>query len=88
MPNYYDLWWNGYTIHMEVGEGGGGSYDTKVDFIWNIWKIPVPKKIWDKKNEIVELITEAFSVCSGWCEPRFLGSISVIIRCEPEMMQG
>ena len=87
MPHFYDLWWNGYTIRMEVVETGDGNYDTKVNIIWNIWRIPIPKEIWDKRDEIMGLITEAFSVYSGWCKPKFLGSIEVSIKCEPEKME-
>ena len=88
MPYFYDLWWNGYTIRMEVVETGDGNYSTKVNIIWNIWRISIPKEIWDKKDEIIGLITEAFSVYSGWCEPKFLGSINVSIKFEPEMMEA
>ena len=84
MPNFFDLWWNGYTIRMEVVETGNGNYNTKVNIIWNIWRIPIHKKIWNKRDEIMALINEAFSVYSGWCEPKFLGSINVSIKCEPE----
>lgn len=88
MPHFYDLWWNGYTIRMEVVETGDGNYNTKVNIIWNILRIPIPKGIWNKRDEIIDLITEAFSVYSGWCKPKFIGSITVSIKCEPEIMEG
>lgn len=43
MPYYYDLWWNGYTIRMEIGEGGSGNYDVGVNIVWFIHRVPIPE---------------------------------------------
>ena len=87
MPQFYDLWWNGNIIRMEVVEVSSGKYSIGVDIVWNIVRIPIPERIWERRNEVLELIKEAFSVYSGWCKPLYLKSISVNINCEPEMIK-
>jgi len=86
MPEYSDLWWEGHTIRLEIWEGGQGNYDTGVDIIWNILRIPIPQEIWDEREVIVEMIKEAFFVYSDWCPPEFLKSITVNIKCKPEII--
>lgn len=39
-----------------------------------------------QKNEIMQLIEEAFKVSSDWCKKQFLNSITVKIECEPEIL--
>lgn len=85
MPNYYDLWWNGHTIRMEIGDGGNGNYNVGVDLVWFIHKIPIPKEIWQYKEEIMNMITDAFSVNEGWCRKECLKSITVKVMCEAEI---
>ena len=87
MPYFYDLWWDGYTIRMEVSEAGNGNYETGVNIIWNIWKIPICENLWQRKDEIINIIVDAFSVFSGWCNPKRLNSIAVDIKCEPEIVK-
>lgn len=77
MPDYYDLWWNGHTIRMEIVEAGIGNYDVGVDMVWFINKVPIPKEIWQYKEEVMNMITEAFSVNMGWCRKECLKSITV-----------
>lgn len=84
MPEFYDLWWKGNVIRIEAVRGGEGSYETGVDIIWFINRVPVPEKIWESKDEIMEMIKEAFAVNSDWCKKQFLKSITVKIECEPE----
>lgn len=84
MPNFYDLWWNGNIIRIEAECGGKGNYDTGVDIIWFINRIPIPKKMWKSKEEIMKLIEEAFEVNSDWCKKQFLKSITVKFECEPQ----
>lgn len=84
MPYFYDLWWNGYVIRMETKRGGKGNYDTGVDIIWIIKRIPIPRDIWEYRNDIIIMINEAFSVNQDRCPTEYLKSISVRIDCEPE----
>ena len=85
MPYFYDFWWNGHIIRMEISEGGNGNYETGVDIIWIIEKLPIPKEIWEYKKEVMGMIEEAFSVNSSGCKKQFLKSISVRFDCEPEV---
>ena len=85
MPYFYDLWWNGYTIRMEMYEGGSGNYDIGVNIVWFIHRIPIPEEIWDHRDEIVQMIKDGFSVNEGWCRKEKLISIDVKIMCEPEI---
>ncbi|MBP3339274.1 MAG: hypothetical protein J6L69_07710 [Lachnospiraceae bacterium] len=88
MPYFYDFWWNGNTIRMEISEGGSGNYETGVDIIWIIEKLPIPQKVWKNRDEIMKMIEEAFSVDSSGCKKQFLKSISVRFDCEPEMEEN
>lgn len=87
MPNYYDLWWNGHTIRMEIGDGGNGNYNVGVDLVWFIHKISIPKEIWQYKGEIMNMITDAFSVNEGWCRKECLKSIAVKVMCKAEIAE-
>ncbi|MBQ6035629.1 hypothetical protein [Ruminococcus sp.] len=87
MPFFHDFWWNGNVIRMETVCGGKGNYKTGVDIVWYINKIPVPKKIWNFKDEIVDMIKEAFKVNSDWCMKECLKSITVNIQCEPTISE-
>lgn len=49
VPYFYDLWWKGNIIRIEAECGGKGDYETGVDIIWFINRVPIPAKIWDKK---------------------------------------
>ena len=77
MPYFYDFWWNGNTIRMEISRTSKGDRDVGVDVIWNILKVHIPYEIFDKKQDIVKMIKEAFSINPGWCKPKFLKSITV-----------
>ena len=85
MPYFYDLWWKGNVIRIEAECGGKGNYETGVDIIWFINRVPIPEKIWESKDKIMEMIEEAFEVNSDWCKKQFLKSITVKIDCEPEL---
>ncbi len=87
IPEYHDLWWNGHIVRMETLEAGNGNYDTGVNIIWIIKKIPIPRSIWIYKDDVLQMINEAFSVDLDWCRAEHLKSISVKIECEPEMVE-
>ena len=77
MPYFYDFWWNGNTIRMEISRTSKGDRDVGVDVIWNILKIHIPNELMDKKQDIVKMIKDAFSVNQGWCKSKFLKSVTV-----------
>ncbi|WP_019679467.1 hypothetical protein [Ruminococcus flavefaciens] len=83
MPYFHDLWWNGTVIRLETLCGGSGNYETGVDMVWFIQKIPVPKELWRYRDEIRDIINEAFSINSGWCNKKHLRSVKVVFECEP-----
>lgn len=87
MPYFYDLWWNGYTIRMEISDTSMGNYNVGVDVIWNILKIHIPSELFDRKEDIVRMIKDAFSINPSWCKPEFLKSITVNIECEAETVK-
>lgn len=87
MPYFYDLWWKGNVVRIEAERGGKGNYEMGIDIIWFINRVPIPEKIWESKDEIMEMIEEAFGINSSWCEEKDLKSITVKIECEPEIMR-
>ena len=87
MPYFHDLWWNGTVIRMETLCSGSGNYETGVDMIWILKKIPVPKELLESKDEITGMINEAFSLNSGWCNKKYLKSVTVKIECEPTISE-
>lgn len=86
VPEFYDLWWNGTTIRIETEPYGyEGNREVGYDIIWKIYRIPIPKLLWDKKDEIIKMIYEAFSVNPRFSKAiEFVKSITVNILCEPE----
>ncbi|MCM1167190.1 MAG: hypothetical protein NC299_15985 [Lachnospiraceae bacterium] len=88
MPNYYDLWWNGHTIKIEINCVGDGNYSVGVDITWLINRISIPKEIWKYREEAMKLIIEAFSVNEGWCIKECLKSITVKVMCKSEIMRA
>ena len=87
MPYFYDLWWNNHVIRIEGEEGGKGNIEVGVDIVWFINRVPIPKDIWNYKDEVMKIIEEAFLVNQSWCKSKFLKSITVKIECAPEMKE-
>ena len=87
MPHFYDLWWKDHVIRIEAECGGKGNYKVGVDIVWFVNRIPIPKDIWQYKDEIMKMIEEGFLVNRDWCKEKFLKSITVKIECEPEMKE-
>jgi len=88
MPHFYDLWWNGNVIRMETTSREIRNDEEGFDIKWIIHKIPIPEKIWSCKDEIKDMIEEAFSVNESWCKGRKIDSIKVVFRCEPEIEES
>lgn len=87
IPLFYDLWWNGDIIRMEVSSGGSGDYYCGYKHKWFIENLPIPKKLWNKKDDIISLINEAFSVDYGWKDPDHVISIEVVFEREPKIKE-
>lgn len=88
MPYFYDLWWNGHTLRLEVARGGSGNSAIGVNITWFVSRIPVPESIWTSRENLVIMIKEAFSIDLGWCEKEEVRSVNVKIMCEPEIVEG
>ena len=88
MPDYYDFCYKGVIVRMEVSvwgedvsEPGGPRRET---LEWYIDNICIPESIWEGREEIVELIKEAFSVNTSAAPASRISSISVEIENEPK----
>lgn len=86
-PNFCDLWWNGNVIRMEITRRATRNEEEEMNIVWYIHKIPIPRAIWENKEEILVMIKEAFEVNKSWCKDKKVNSISVKFMCEPEMME-
>ena len=87
MPNYHDLAYKGKIIRMEVVSRGSGSRLVGFNKVWDIYKIYIPKSIWNDKDKILQMIKEAFSVYRGGTDEKFINSISAEISCEPKCVE-
>ena len=87
IPLFFDLWWNGEVVHIEVNDlGSEGNMNDGYDLNWNILKIIIPEFLWNKKDEILDMINEAFSINNAGIETKYVNSINVNIRCMPECL--
>ena len=87
MPNYHDFAYQSKIIRMEVVSRGSGSRLAGFNKVWDIYKIYIPKSIWDDKDKILQMIKEAFSVYRGGTDEMFINSISAKISCAPECVE-
>ena len=92
MPDYYDFCYKGVIVRMEVSvwgedvsEPGGPRRET---LEWYIDNICIPESIWEDREEIVELIKEAFSVNTSAAPASRISSISVEIENEPKRVEA
>ena len=44
VPEFYDLWWDGNVIRMEITSREIRNAEAGYDITWNIHRIPIPKK--------------------------------------------
>ena len=86
-PDYHDLAYKGKITRMEVVSRGSGSRLAGFNKVWDIYKICIPKSIWNDKDKILQMIKEAFSVYRGGTDEKYINSISVEISCEPECVE-
>ena len=87
MPYYYDLWWNGRIIRMEISKRFLKNSNGGIDVIWYVHSIPISEEIWKFKDDVLEMIHEAFAVNRGWSETYELNDITVKIQCEPKKLK-
>lgn len=78
VPLIYDLWWNGYVVRLEV-EDCRSEGDRRESFrlVWDVYKIYVPKPVWEKRDLIIKMIEEAMLVNQGGVKKANLNSIIV-----------
>lgn len=60
IPMYYALIWNGKVITLETFSKATGSNSTGMEFYWKITKIEAPECLLKDKDEMMNLIKEAF----------------------------
>lgn len=78
VPNFYDLWWNGYVVRLEVEDFRcEGNRRESFKLVWDVYKIYVPKAVWEKRDLIIKMIEEAMLVNQGGVEKAHLNSIIV-----------
>jgi len=87
MPLYWSFWWNNQETRIEViRRSGGGNIETGWYIKREIVRIPVPQNLFDKRDELMKMIEEAFSIDAGYHKAGTVKSISVEIKCLPEIV--
>lgn len=87
MPDYHDISYKGRIIRLEIGSRGRGTLETGFDMNWIIFRIYIPKSVWEDRKEILKAIEEAFGVYRAAHNEEDVNSISVEISCEPECVE-
>lgn len=78
VPNYYDLWWNGYVVRLEAEDcRSEGNRRESFRLVWDVYKIYVPKPVWEKRDLIIKMIEEAMLVNHDGVDKENLNSIAV-----------
>lgn len=77
-PYIWTFWWDGYEVRIEVYNGPSNKYTNSIHGkkIRIVERIIIPQNGFDKKDEILKLILEAFSANSD--------KIITKIECEPK----
>lgn len=78
VPIYYDLWWNEYVVRLEVEDcRSEGNRRESFRLVWDVYKIYIPKPIWEKRDLIIKMIEEAMLVDQDGVDEENLNSIIV-----------
>ena len=56
-------------------------------FNWNIKRMCIPKSLWSIKDEVINLIKEAFAVIDKGAPKNKVKGINVFMKCEPECVE-
>ncbi len=92
MPDYYDFCYKGVIVRMEISEWAEvvskPGEPRKADFYWRVNNMSIPESIWEDREEIVELIKEAFSVNTSAAPTSRARNIFVEVRCEPKRVEA
>lgn len=87
MPDYYDLFFEGRIVRMEVFCWTQGNRAEGVVFCWKIKRIYIPKSIWNKKEQVIHEINNSFKVVHNLTPIENVKEINVEIQCEPECVE-
>lgn len=87
-PTYYDFSYDGKIVRMEVFCRGEGNIKDGGVFYWKINRMYIPNSIWNQKDEVVQEIIKAFSVCTNAFPAELVKGVSVEVQCEPECVEA
>ncbi len=88
MPNYYDLSYKGRIIRMEETCRIDTSREEGNIIPWKIKGIKIPKSVWEEKDNIIQMIIEAFTAVKRGNPTRKVLSVTVEIQGEPECVEA
>ncbi len=88
MPCYYDLSYKGRIIRMEKSCRVNTSRVEGSTVPWIIEGIKIPKSIWEEKDNIIQMIREAFAAIKIGNPARKVLSVTVEIQGEPECVEA
>lgn len=87
MPHYHDFSYEGRIVRMEVFYLAEGSIEVGMTFNWKIERMYIPKSLWSKKDDVIRLVEDAFSVTRNLVPIEKVVNINVEIQCEPECVE-
>ncbi len=87
-PFYYDLSYKGRIIRMEETCRIDTSREEGNIIPWKIKGIKIPKSVWEEKDNIIQMIIEAFTAVKRGNPTRKVLSVTVEIQDEPECVEA